>query len=45
MRLAVELPEDEVTPDRQDPIQYPTCVDYIVPASVMNTAGIVRIDP
>jgi hypothetical protein len=37
-------PADEVTPDRRDPIQYPTCVDYIIPASVVNTVGVVRID-
>jgi hypothetical protein len=44
VRLAVELPEDEVTPDRHDPVEYPSCIDYIIPASVVNTVGIVRID-
>jgi hypothetical protein len=44
VRLAVELPADELTPDRLDPIQYPTCLDYIIPASVIKTVGIVRDD-
>jgi hypothetical protein len=33
-----------ITPDRLDPIQYPTCLDYIIPASVIKTVGIVRDD-
>lgn len=42
--LLVDLPAEEVTQARLDPIQLATCCDYIIPAAAINSLGRVRYD-
>jgi hypothetical protein len=41
--LAVDLPANEVTEQRLDPMQLPDCRDYVVPAGVIRAAGVVTV--